>query len=117
MYVIVFMRFHTFQLVFKPTEQLFNLIINICISLLVCFYRTNKDFKPIAPTEIVYLRTNTAAHPAPPPGATEVFFEITATDEQFSFDVLRGSHEGMIMGKRGEVYMKLNTLDHSLQHV
>lgn len=72
----------------------------------VYFYQTNKDFKPILPTEIVFLRTVAAANPAPLPGATDVFFDILGADDQFSFDVVKRSHQGMIMGKRKEFHLK-----------
>lgn len=66
----------------------------------VCFYQSNRHFKPILPTEIVFLRTLTAANPAPLLGATEVFFDILAADDQSSFDVQKRLHQGTIMGKR-----------------
>ena len=66
----------------------------------VYFYQTNKYFKLFFPTEIVFLRTVTAANPAPLPGTTDVFFDILGADDQFSFDVVKRSHQGLIMGKR-----------------
>ncbi|XP_054480447.1 fibulin-1-like [Anoplopoma fimbria] len=48
--------------------------------------------------EIVFLRTAAAANPAPPQGATDVFFEILVADDHFSFDVVKRSHQGTIMG-------------------
>lgn len=66
----------------------------------VCVYQTNRSFKPFLPSDIVFLRTVAAANPAPPPGATDVFFKILAADDQFSFDVQKRSDQGMIMGKR-----------------
>ncbi|KAM7367014.1 hypothetical protein PAMP_014940 [Pampus punctatissimus] len=50
------------------------------------------------PEEIVFLRTATAVNPAPLPGATDVFFDILDADDQFSFDVVKRSHQGIIMG-------------------
>lgn len=44
------------------------------------------------------MRTLAAANPAPLPGATDVFFDILSADDQFSFDVEKRSHQGMIMG-------------------
>ncbi|XP_059181640.1 fibulin-1-like [Centropristis striata] len=55
-----------------------------------------RDFSQ--PEEIVYLRTVTPANPNPLPGATDVFFDILAADDQFSFDIQKSSHQGMIMG-------------------
>lgn len=66
----------------------------------VCVYQYNRNFKPILPPDIVFLRTVAAANPAPLPGATDVFFDILAADDQLSFDVQKRSHQGMIMGKR-----------------
>ncbi|CAJ1055051.1 fibulin-1-like [Xyrichtys novacula] len=57
---------------------------------------TFRDFSE--PEEIVFLRTVAAANPNPLPGATDVFFDIMAADPQFSFDVQKRSHLGMIMG-------------------
>ncbi|KAK2858865.1 hypothetical protein Q5P01_003485 [Channa striata] len=57
---------------------------------------TLRDFSE--PEEIVFLRTVVAANPTPLPGATDVFFDILATDDQFSFDVVKRSHQGTIMG-------------------
>lgn len=57
---------------------------------------TFRDFHE--PEEIVFLRTLAAANPAPLPGATDVFFDILSADDQFSFDVEKRSHQGMIMG-------------------
>ncbi|CAB1412372.1 unnamed protein product [Pleuronectes platessa] len=54
------------------------------------------DFR--APVEIVFLRTVVAAYPADPRRATNIFFEITSADEQFSFDVQRRFHQNKIMG-------------------
>uniref|UniRef100_A0A667YX29 Fibulin-1 n=1 Tax=Myripristis murdjan TaxID=586833 RepID=A0A667YX29_9TELE len=50
------------------------------------------------PEEIVFLRTMAPANPAPLPGAPDVFFDIGAADDQSSFDVVKRSHNGMIMG-------------------
>lgn len=66
----------------------------------VYVYHTNRNFKPTLPPDIVFLRTVAAANPAPIPGATDVFFDILAADDQLSFDVQKRSHQGMIMGKR-----------------
>ncbi|XP_056224283.1 fibulin-1-like isoform X1 [Seriola aureovittata] len=58
-------------------------------------------FRPsdfVGPEEIVFLRTTVAANPALLPGATDVLFEIVAANEQFSFDVVKRSHQGLIMG-------------------
>ncbi|TDG96789.1 hypothetical protein EPR50_G00232410 [Perca flavescens] len=57
---------------------------------------TFRDFSK--PEEIIFLQTVTADNPAPLPGATSIFFDILAADEQFSFDVEKRSHKGMIMG-------------------
>ncbi|XP_041637226.1 fibulin-1-like [Cheilinus undulatus] len=57
---------------------------------------TFRDFSE--PEEIVFLRTAAAANPVPPTGATDVFFDILTQDPQFSFDVQKRSHQGMIMG-------------------
>uniref|UniRef100_A0A8D0AL22 Fibulin-1 n=1 Tax=Sander lucioperca TaxID=283035 RepID=A0A8D0AL22_SANLU len=57
---------------------------------------TFRDFSK--PEEIIFLQTVTAANPAPLPEATSVFFDILAADEQFSFDVEKRSHKGMITG-------------------
>ncbi|XP_038566122.1 fibulin-1-like [Micropterus salmoides] len=57
---------------------------------------TFRDFSE--PEEIVFLRTLTAANPAPLLGATEVFFDILAADDQSSFDVQKRLHQGTIMG-------------------
>lgn len=57
---------------------------------------TFRDFS--GPEEIVFLRTGTDANPAPYPGSTDVVFDILAADEQFSFDVMKSSYQGMIMG-------------------
>ncbi|CAK6949826.1 fibulin-1-like [Scomber scombrus] len=57
---------------------------------------TFRDFSE--PEEIVFLRTVTAANPAPLPGTTDVFFDILGADDQFSFDVVKRSHQGLIMG-------------------
>ncbi|XP_018543014.1 fibulin-1 isoform X2 [Lates calcarifer] len=57
---------------------------------------TFRDFS--GPEEIVFLRTVVAANPAPLPGATDVFFEIVAADQQSSFDVVKRTQQGMIMG-------------------
>uniref|UniRef100_A0A8D0AM30 Fibulin-1 n=1 Tax=Sander lucioperca TaxID=283035 RepID=A0A8D0AM30_SANLU len=46
----------------------------------------------------ISFHTVTAANPAPLPEATSVFFDILAADEQFSFDVEKRSHKGMITG-------------------
>ncbi|XP_042259393.1 fibulin-1-like [Thunnus maccoyii] len=57
---------------------------------------TFRDFSE--PEEIVFLRTITAANPTPHPGATDLFFDILGADDQFSFDVVKRSDQGMIMG-------------------
>lgn len=57
---------------------------------------TFRDFSEAE--DIVFLRTVAVAHPAPIPGATDVFFDIVAADDQLSFDVQKRSHQGMIMG-------------------
>ena len=72
----------------------------------VCFYQTKTNFIPILPTEIIFLQTITADNPAPLPGATSIFFDILAADEQFSFDVEKRSHKGMIMGKWREYHLE-----------
>lgn len=72
----------------------------------VCIYQTNRNVIPILPSDIVFLRTVAAVNPAPLPGATDVFFDILAADDQFSFDVQKRSHQGMIMGKMREYYLK-----------
>ena len=59
----------------------------------VFFYRTPTNFDPILPTEIVFLRT--VKNPASPYGASNVYFEILATDEADSFDVKKRPHEGV----------------------
>nr|XP_019948044.1 PREDICTED: fibulin-1-like isoform X1 [Paralichthys olivaceus] len=51
-----------------------------------------------APEEIVWLQTVVAAYPADPRRATDVYFEITSADEQFSFDVEKRFHQDKIMG-------------------
>uniref|UniRef100_A0A3Q3VW97 Fibulin-1 n=1 Tax=Mola mola TaxID=94237 RepID=A0A3Q3VW97_MOLML len=57
------------------------------------------NFRDISePEEIVFLRTLTAENPIPVPGAMDVFFDILSGNEQFSFDVQKRSHQGMIMG-------------------
>ncbi|XP_029317689.1 fibulin-1-like isoform X1 [Cottoperca gobio] len=56
---------------------------------------TFRDFSQ--PEEIVFLWTTTAANPALP-GGTNVFFDILAADDEFSFDVEKRSQQGMIMG-------------------
>ncbi len=43
-----------------------------------------------------------ASNPAPLHGAADVFFDMLAADDQFSFDVQKRSHQGMILGKRKE---------------
>uniref|UniRef100_A0A7N6B7Y8 Fibulin-1 n=1 Tax=Anabas testudineus TaxID=64144 RepID=A0A7N6B7Y8_ANATE len=48
------------------------------------------------PEEIVFLRTVAAAHPTL--SATDVVFDILTADDKFSFDVVKRSHQGMIMG-------------------
>lgn len=63
----------------------------------VCFYQTNKILESLLPTEIVFLRTVAAAHPTL--SATDVVFDILTADDKFSFDVVKRSHQGMIMGK------------------
>lgn len=74
----------------------------------VCLYQSNKNFKPIRPTEIIFLRTSVAAHPAPLPGGTDVFFEIVDPDEQFHdcFVVVKHFHQGKIIGKRLECHLE-----------
>uniref|UniRef100_A0A671VIF5 Fibulin-1 n=1 Tax=Sparus aurata TaxID=8175 RepID=A0A671VIF5_SPAAU len=72
---------------FDPTQ----LITHTALSL-----PTFREFS--GPEDIVFLRTVAAANPAPPPGATDVFFKILAADDQFSFDVQKRSDQGMIMG-------------------
>ncbi|KAM4569870.1 fibulin-1-like [Odontesthes bonariensis] len=57
---------------------------------------TLKSFKE--PEEIVFLRTAAAAKAVPLPDDPDVYFEIVATDDQFSFDVVKRSHHGMIVG-------------------
>ncbi|XP_068572823.1 fibulin-1-like [Cebidichthys violaceus] len=57
---------------------------------------TFRDFS--GPQEIVFLQTVAVANPAPVPGATDVYFNILVTDDQFSFDVIKRSHQGMLMG-------------------
>ncbi|XP_031721448.1 fibulin-1-like [Anarrhichthys ocellatus] len=54
------------------------------------------DFR--GPQEIVFLRTVAVANPVPVPGATDVYFNILVTDDQFSFDVIQRSHQGMLVG-------------------
>uniref|UniRef100_A0A3Q3J531 Fibulin-1 n=1 Tax=Monopterus albus TaxID=43700 RepID=A0A3Q3J531_MONAL len=55
-----------------------------------------RDFS--GPEEIVFLRTITAANHAHLPGATDISFEMLAADDQASFDVVKRSHQGTIMG-------------------
>ncbi|XP_041833833.1 fibulin-1-like isoform X2 [Melanotaenia boesemani] len=50
------------------------------------------------PEEIVFLRTAVAAKPASLSDEPDVYFEILATDDQNSFDVVKRSHHGMIVG-------------------
>lgn len=69
---------------------------------MVCFYQPNKNFESILPTEIVFLRTVAAANPTSLVDAVDVFFDILTADDQFSFDVVKRTHNGMIMGKAGE---------------
>ncbi|KAF0029579.1 hypothetical protein F2P81_018684 [Scophthalmus maximus] len=59
---------------------------------------TFRDFR--GPEEIIFLRTSVAAHPAPLPGGTDVFFEIVDPDEQFHdcFVVVKHFHQGKIIG-------------------
>ncbi|KAG8005693.1 Fibulin-1 [Nibea albiflora] len=57
---------------------------------------TFRDFSQ--PEDIVFLRTVAPANPAPLPGATDVFFDILAADDQQSFDVEKRSHQGIIIG-------------------
>lgn len=71
-----------------------------------CRHRTNRSFKPIPPPDVVFLRTVAPASPHPLPGATDVFFDILASDDQFSFDVQKRSHQGMIMGKMRDSHLK-----------
>lgn len=78
-------------------------------------YQININFKPICPTDVVFLRTVVAANPAPLSGATDVFFELMVTDEQSSFDVVKRSHQGTIMGKRLEHH--LESAHSILQHI
>uniref|UniRef100_UPI0037E707F9 fibulin-1-like n=1 Tax=Semicossyphus pulcher TaxID=241346 RepID=UPI0037E707F9 len=68
-----------------------NLITHTSLSL-----PTFREFSE--PEEIVFLRTVAPANPAPLPRATDVFFDILASDDQFSFDVQKRSHLGMVMG-------------------
>lgn len=72
--------------------------------------QTYRNLKPLLPSDIVFLRTITAANPVSLPDATDVFFDILAADDQLSFDVQKRSHQGMIMGKRKEhcSYLLLN---------
>lgn len=72
----------------------------------VCFYQTNRNIKPILPTDIVFLRTVLAFNPAPLHGSADVFFDMLAADDQFSFDVQKRSHQGMILGKKRENHLK-----------
>ena len=67
-----------------------------------CISQTNWKYKPILPSEIVFLRTLTAENPIPILGAMDVFFDIVSGNEHFSFDVQKRSHQGMIMGKKEE---------------
>ncbi|XP_063761111.1 fibulin-1-like isoform X1 [Eleginops maclovinus] len=69
---------------------------------------TFRDFHD--PEEIVYLRTVTPAIPDVP-SATDVFFDILSGDDQFSFDVERRTHQGMIMGVVRQVKPIIGTRD------
>lgn len=57
---------------------------------------TFRDFT--GPEEIVFLRTIAAANPASYPDSTNVVFDILSADDQFSFDVIQSTYQGMIMG-------------------
>uniref|UniRef100_A0A665WMP8 Fibulin-1 n=1 Tax=Echeneis naucrates TaxID=173247 RepID=A0A665WMP8_ECHNA len=57
---------------------------------------TFRDFS--GPEEIVFLRTVVAANPVLFSGATDVLFELVSTDEQYSFNVVKRSSHGMILG-------------------
>ncbi|KAM6895772.1 fibulin-1-like [Xenentodon cancila] len=57
---------------------------------------TFRHFKD--PEEIAVLRTAAAAKPAPSPNEPDVYFDIVATDEHHSFDVVKRSHHGLIVG-------------------
>ncbi|XP_024138370.1 fibulin-1 [Oryzias melastigma] len=50
------------------------------------------------PEDIAVLRTAAAAKPDPLPDEPQVYFDIQATDEQYSFDVVKRSQHGMILG-------------------
>ncbi|XP_072309629.1 fibulin-1-like [Eucyclogobius newberryi] len=65
---------------------------------------TFRDFT--GPEEIVFLRTATGAGAAPSPGAgaapspgaADVVFDIQSADDRSSFDVIKGTYQGMVMG-------------------
>ncbi|XP_055009652.1 fibulin-1 [Boleophthalmus pectinirostris] len=57
---------------------------------------TFRDFT--GPEEIVFLRTVAVANAAPYPGSTDVVFDILSADDQLSFDVIKSTYQGMIMG-------------------
>uniref|UniRef100_A0A3B3H9L7 Fibulin-1 n=1 Tax=Oryzias latipes TaxID=8090 RepID=A0A3B3H9L7_ORYLA len=50
------------------------------------------------PEDIAVLRTAAAAKPDLLPNEPQVYFDIQATDEQYSFDVVKRSQHGMILG-------------------
>nr|XP_020495199.1 fibulin-1 [Labrus bergylta] len=74
---------------------------------------TFRDFS--GPEEIVFLRTAAVANPAPLPAATDVFFDILTADPQLSFDVLKRSHLGMIMGVVRQVKPIIGPMDFVLE--
>jgi len=65
----------------------------------VCYYQTNPNFKPNLPTEIAFLQTAAVAHNARQRHAMDVFFDILVADAQVSFDVVKRSYRGMVIGK------------------
>ncbi|KAM3588051.1 uncharacterized protein V6R79_020058 [Siganus canaliculatus] len=67
------------------------------------------------PEDIIFLRTLVVANASPLPGDSDVFFDILAADDQFSFDVQKRSHQGMIMGVVRQVKPIIGPRDIALQ--
>ncbi|XP_010885442.2 fibulin-1 isoform X1 [Esox lucius] len=57
---------------------------------------TFRDFT--GPEEVVFLKTMAPSNPSPFSQSADVFFDILATDNKFSFDVVKRSQNDMIMG-------------------
>ncbi|KAM4615096.1 fibulin-1-like [Polymixia lowei] len=80
----------------QPNDIGCNLDPNYLITHTVISLPTFREFS--APEEIVFLRTMAPVSRVHLPGAIDVYFDIMAADDQFSFDVLKSSHHDMIMG-------------------